>query len=219
MNEDAKLIIIATNNPGKVREFANWFKTYGVRVQSMADYENLPEIVEDGDTFAANARIKAEKIARHLQLPVLADDSGLCVDALGGAPGVYSARYAGEHGDDAANNAKLLRELAAVHASVSSGADRADASSQLLSTAHFVCALALVDPLRNIVLEVEGRCSGYILPEPRGSGGFGYDPLFYLPEFKQTMAEIPLEAKNEISHRAQALKRFASDPAFTSYFS
>lgn len=219
MNTEAKLIIIATNNPGKVREFANWFKHYGVRVQSLADFENVPEIVEDGDTFAANARIKAEKIARHLQLPVLADDSGLCVGALGGAPGVYSARYAGEHGDDAANNAKLLRELAAVQAAVPSAAGHPDASLKLLSSAHFVCALALVDPLHNIVLEVEGCCSGFIQSEPRGSGGFGYDPLFYLPEFKQTMAEIPLEVKNEISHRAQALKRFSSDPGFTSYVS
>jgi XTP/dITP diphosphohydrolase len=205
MISQGNIVIIATRNQGKVREFAGWFQDRGIEIRSLADYENLPEIVEDGDTFAANARIKAEIIAAHLQLPVLADDSGLCVDALGGAPGVYSARYAGEHASDADNNAKLLRELAAIDAAP--GAAGAEGPA-LLSAAHFVCALALVDPLRDVVLEAEGTCPGYIIAGERGTGGFGYDPLFYMPEYGRTMAELPLTLKNEISHRANALKRF-----------
>jgi len=206
MDAAQNVVIIATRNQGKVREFAQWFLDRGIDVRSLADYDEMPEIVEDGETFAANALIKAQTIADHLQLPVLADDSGLCVDALGGAPGVYSARYAGEHASDAENNAKLLRELAAIGIAAPSEAGAEEPA--LLSAAHFVCALALVDPLRGVQLEAEGTCSGYIIAAERGDGGFGYDPLFYMPEHGRTMAELPLSLKNEISHRANALKRF-----------
>ncbi|WP_405082167.1 non-canonical purine NTP pyrophosphatase [Paenibacillus chitinolyticus] len=224
------VVVIATRNKGKVREFAHYFARFGKEVRSLDDFDDMPDIVEDGATFAANARIKASAIAGRLNLPVLADDSGLCVDALGGDPGVYSARYAGEHAADAANNAKLLRELGAVSAAAGrpgaagvSAADRgparatgltdgpeaADAAApQVLSTARFVCALALVDPLRGDTLEAEGTCEGVIVAEPRGTDGFGYDPLFYLPERGVTMAELPLEEKNAISHRASALEQF-----------
>ncbi|MFF2156297.1 non-canonical purine NTP pyrophosphatase [Paenibacillus chitinolyticus] len=233
------VVVIATRNKGKVREFAHFFARFGKEMRSLDDFDDMPDIVEDGATFAANARIKASAIAGRLNLPVLADDSGLCVDALGGDPGVYSARYAGEHAADAANNAKLLRELGAVSAAAgrpgpgasgqaasagetpaaASGAARAPglpkrpeaasaAAPQVLSTARFVCALALVDPLRGDTLEAEGTCEGVIIAEPRGTDGFGYDPLFYLPERGLTMAELPLEEKNAISHRAAALRQF-----------
>ncbi|MCY9593557.1 non-canonical purine NTP pyrophosphatase [Paenibacillus chitinolyticus] len=209
------VVVIATRNKGKVREFAHYFARFGKEVRSLDDFDDMPDIVEDGATFAANARIKASAIAGRLNLPVLADDSGLCVDALGGDPGVYSARYAGEHAADAANNAKLLRELGAVSAAAArapgppDGPEAADAAApQVLSTARFVCALALVDPLRGDTLEAEGTCEGVIIAEPRGTDGFGYDPLFYLPERGLTMAELPLEEKNAISHRAAALRQF-----------
>ncbi|MFE4568621.1 non-canonical purine NTP pyrophosphatase [Paenibacillus chitinolyticus] len=233
------VVVIATRNKGKVREFAHYFASFGKEVRSLDDFDDMPDIVEDGATFAANARIKASAIAGRLNLPVLADDSGLCVDALGGDPGVYSARYAGENAADAANNAKLLRELGAVSAAAgrpgpgaagqaasageppaaASGAARAPglpdgpeaadaAAPQVLSAARFVCALALVDPLRGDTLEAEGTCEGVIIAEPRGTDGFGYDPLFYLPERGSTMAELPLEEKNAISHRAAALRQF-----------
>ncbi|MFS0839960.1 non-canonical purine NTP pyrophosphatase [Paenibacillus sp. 1P03SA] len=239
----SRVVVIATRNKGKVREFAHYFARFGKEVRSLDDFGDMPEIVEDGATFAANARIKASAIAGRLNLPVLADDSGLCVDALGGDPGVYSARYAGEHAADADNNAKLLRELGAVSAAdgrpgtgaagqaASAGhpasaaganaaadseaaraaglAEAADAAApQVLSTARFVCALALVDPLRGDTLEAEGTCEGVIIAEPRGTGGFGYDPLFYVPERGKTMAELPLEEKNAVSHRAAALRQF-----------
>ncbi|WP_372008323.1 non-canonical purine NTP pyrophosphatase [Paenibacillus chitinolyticus] len=209
------VVVIATRNKGKVREFAHYFARFGKEVRSLDDFDDMPDIIEDGATFAANARIKASAIAGRLNLPVLADDSGLCVDALGGDPGVYSARYAGEHAADAANNAKLLRELGAVSAAAArapgppDGPEAADAAApQVLSTARFVCALALVDPLRGDTLEAEGTCEGVIIAEPRGTDGFGYDPLFYLPERGLTMAELPLEEKNAISHRAAALRQF-----------
>ncbi|WP_442603421.1 non-canonical purine NTP pyrophosphatase [Paenibacillus sp. KN14-4R] len=214
--EQTRVVVIATSNKGKVKEFANWFGARGMEVRSLADYDNLPELIEDGDTFAANARIKAETIAKHLSLPVLADDSGLSVDRLGGDPGVYSARYAGEPSSDANNNAKLLHELGILGETdgfiptklPSSVSGENNNALVLLSQAHFVSALALALPEQGTTLEAEGRCSGYILSEPRGTSGFGYDPLFYLPEFDKTMAELSLDQKNKISHRAKALELF-----------
>jgi len=204
MSRPNNMIVIATRNAGKVREFAELFAPLDIKVRSLADYEDLPPIVEDGATFADNARIKAQVIARHLHVPVLADDSGLCVAALGGAPGVYSARYAGEGAADAANNAKLLRELA----QVAEAPPAAAGEPRLLSPAAFVCALALVDPVANAVIEAEASCDGFIIDEPRGAGGFGYDPLFYIPGLGRTMAELAPAEKNAISHRAKALRLF-----------
>lgn len=228
MQPPFKQIVIATRNAGKVKEFARMFADLQVEVRSLLDYEAMPDIVEDGATFADNALIKAKTIAEKLGIPVLADDSGLCVDALDGAPGVYSARYAGEHAGDAENNAKLLQELRRIGAAAevrpddlgASGASKASveateaaggvsADSKVHPSAHstgrFVCALALYDPEREETLTVEGACEGYILTAPRGENGFGYDPLFYLPEYGKTMAELALETKNELSHRARAL--------------
>lgn len=197
-----KTLVIATGNPGKVREFANWFQPLGWTVRSLADYDRLPDIVEDGETFADNAWIKASTIADVLRIPVLADDSGLCVDALDGAPGVYSARYSGENASDSANNAKLLSELNKLAAEASPG----DGHPECLSEASFVCALVLYDPATDTKHQAEGRVPGYILKQARGNRGFGYDPLFYLPEYHCSMAELSLDEKNRISHRARALQ-------------
>ncbi|MBP1995909.1 non-canonical purine NTP pyrophosphatase [Paenibacillus eucommiae] len=224
------LVVIATRNQGKVKEFTELFGANGIRVRSLDDYSELPPIVEDGATFADNARIKAKVISAYLHVPVLADDSGLCVNALGGEPGVYSARYAGEHATDEQNNEKLLRELQklpnlselAAEAETSAAlkptftsvfppapsVNGQAAAPKLLSAASFVCALALVDTACHETIETEASCNGYILDEPRGTGGFGYDPLFYVPEFGRTMAELTVEEKNRISHRAQALNQF-----------
>lgn len=199
-------IVIATGNKGKLKEFAHFFGQFGKEVRSLADYKDLPEIIEDGSTFAENARIKAELIARHLNLPTLADDSGLCVDALDGAPGVYSARFAGEHGNDEANNAKLLVELTRI---VPEDKRQPLDEASLLSPAEFVCALSYAEPSGEI-LHTEGVCKGFILSEHRGEHGFGYDPLFYLPDLGKTMAELTTLEKSRISHRAIALQQFAA---------
>jgi XTP/dITP diphosphohydrolase len=198
MKIEGNRIVVATRNAGKIKEFAHAFQRLGKEIRSMYDYGGLPEIEETGATFAENAFIKAKAVAEALQVPVLADDSGLCVDALDGAPGVYSARYSGEEATDAANNRKLIAELARAGAKPS-GPDGT------LSTARFVCALVLYDPQTGNSVQAEGAVEGRILPEPRGQGGFGYDPLFYLPDLGKTMAELSLEEKGRISHRARAL--------------
>lgn len=195
-------IVVATQNEGKVKEFRKLFQSLSIEIKSLADVENVPGIIEDGNTFAENAYTKAAIIAEHLQLPTVADDSGLCVERLDGAPGVWSARYAGEGATDELNNRKLLNELKQLP-------PNAD-DEQLLSAAQFVCALAFVDPKTGQVIHAEGQCSGMIISEPRGTNGFGYDPLFYLPQYKKTMAELSLELKNKISHRGEALKQLLS---------
>ncbi|NOU73414.1 XTP/dITP diphosphatase [Paenibacillus sp. LMG 31458] len=202
----SNFVVIATRNEGKVKEFAKLFGAKGYKVRCLTDYTDLPEIVESGTTFAENARIKAQIISAHLHVPVLADDSGLCVAALNGKPGVYSARYAGENATDADNNAKLLHELSEV-GSVEGLPDGAE-NPKLLSEASYVCALTLIDPVANEVIEAEDSCRGYIIGEERGESGFGYDPLFYIPALGRTMAELTVEEKNEISHRAKALRMF-----------
>jgi XTP/dITP diphosphohydrolase len=197
---NANILIIATRNAGKVNEFAALFKDRQLEVRSLLDYEDIPSVEEDGLTFGANALKKAKTLALILGVPVLADDSGLCVDALDGAPGVWSARYAGEHATDADNNAKLLQALGKIKA------DQVEKSPAILSKASFICALAMYNPLNDEVIQVEEACDGYIIGEARGDHGFGYDPLFYLPEFDQTFAELTIEQKNQISHRAKALR-------------
>jgi len=185
----SKTIIIATKNEGKAKEFSTIFNEFGYGVKTLLDFPNIPDIPETGATFAENAYQKAATISKKFDTIVLADDSGLEVDALEGRPGIYSARFAGEHGNDQKNNEKLLRELENV--------------PRKLRTANFHCSLVLVGPDRE-PLFVEGEVEGYILSEPRGQHGFGYDPLFYVPTYEQSMAELTHSTKNEISHRAKA---------------
>ena len=184
-------LVIATQNKGKVAEFKRLFAPHGIEVVSLLDYPELPDVEETGMTFEENARLKAETIANLLQLPVLADDSGLNVPYLNGEPGVYSARYAGEPKSDAANIQKLLTKL--------------EGASPAERQAYFVTCLVLASPNHESVV-VEGRAYGEITTEVRGEGGFGYDPVFYVENERATFAEIPAERKNQISHRANALQ-------------
>lgn len=181
-------IVLATENKGKLKELVNLFKGVFLNIISLTDLDSPPEVIEDGETFLDNALKKARIIARYSGKPALADDSGLEVEVLRGRPGVYSARYAGENATDRENISKLLDELR----------DKENRN------ALFVCLLALVTP-EGKERAVRGTCEGVILDKPRGEGGFGYDPVFYLPELNKTMAEIPPELKNRISHRAQAV--------------
>ncbi len=180
-------IVLATGNKGKIREFSGLLEGVFGRIISLNDLESPRDVLEDGETFKENALKKARAIAAYSGLPALADDSGLVVDSLGGRPGVYSARYAGEGATDRDNIAKLLTELSGIEG----------------RKARFVCVLALASP-DGEEITAEGTCEGVILTEPRGEGGFGYDPVFYLPELGKTMAELPPEKKNTLSHRARA---------------
>ncbi|WP_364143357.1 RdgB/HAM1 family non-canonical purine NTP pyrophosphatase [Paenibacillus sp. LPE1-1-1.1] len=203
-----EIIVVATKNAGKVKEFAHALQKLGKETASLLDYPQIPNIVEDGETFAANARIKAKTTGDALGVPVLADDSGLRVAALGGEPGVYSARYAGEDATDEANNAKLIRELKRMHENQKlEELGRLTDGSLLLSKAQFVCALALYDPATGLFVEAEGSVDGVITENPHGTGGFGYDPLFWLPSLNRGMAELTKEEKQQISHRGEALRK------------
>ena len=181
-------LIIASNNAHKLTEIKAILGDEFEEILSLREAGIEHETIEDGATFAANAEKKAREIAALSGCCALADDSGLCVDALDGAPGIYSARFAGVHGNDAANRKKLLCELEGV-------TDRA---------AHFTCALALVYP-DGAIVRAEGFVFGEIAHAEAGTYGFGYDPLFYLPRFGCTMAQLPPEEKNAISHRSNAL--------------
>jgi XTP/dITP diphosphohydrolase len=187
-------ILLATNNKGKVKELAELLKDEPVQILSLADKPEIKDIEENGKTFAENALVKARTACKLAKMITLADDSGLEVDALDGAPGVYSARYAGEPKNDQRNNEKLLADLQNI------------AEPEPHRTARFRCCLAIVTPEGEEAL-TEGTVEGKILFEPRGSGGFGYDPLFYLPAYGKTMAELEIEEKNKISHRAQAFRK------------
>ena len=182
-------LIIASNNAHKLEEIKAILGDTFDEILSLREAGIEHETIEDGETFAANAEKKAREIMLLSGCCALADDSGLCVDALGGAPGIYSARYAGEHGNDAANRQKLLREL----------------KGEENRAAHFTCAMALVRPNGSEVT-AEGYVYGQIAYEEAGQFGFGYDSLFYLPEYSLTMAQLPPEVKNEISHRHNALQ-------------
>lgn len=189
---EEKTIVIATRNPGKAKEFAALFAKEGYQTKTLLDYPNLPDVEETGTTFEENARLKAETIAQILQQPVLADDSGLVVDALNGMPGIFSARFAGERKSDAANNAKLLHELTNV--------------PDEKRTAHFHCTLVFAAPQKESLV-VEADWDGRIGRIPQGDNGFGYDPLFIVPEYRKTSAELTSEEKNQISHRGMAVKK------------
>jgi len=188
------IIVLATNNPNKVKEFQELMKDSPIQVKCLKDYGPLPEAVEDGETFDDNAYKKSFHYARVLGVPCLADDSGLVVDALDGAPGVYSARYAGADATDQANCDKLLEELK----------DKDNRS------AYFQCVLSLATP-GGPALTWEGRCDGEITTERRGESGFGYDPVFFYPEFGKTFAEVSMDKKSEVSHRGRAMAEFASE--------
>lgn len=184
-------LVIATKNPGKAREFKEMLAPAGIEVKTLADFAPF-EIVEDGTSFEENATIKAQTTSAHLHLPVLADDSGLMVDALDGEPGVRSARYAGDH-DDAANNAKLLAKLAGV--------------PDQQRTAHFHTTIVGIKP-DGSKLVAHGQVHGHILHELTGTHGFGYDPLFFVDELQTSMGNLTDTQKNQISHRGRALREF-----------
>lgn len=203
-----EIFVVATKNAGKVKEFAHALQKLGKETASLLDYPQIPDIVEDGETFAANARIKAKTTGDALGVPVLADDSGLRVAALGGEPGVYSARYAGEGATDEDNNAKLIRELKRMRENQElEELGRLTDGSLQLSKAQFVCALALYDPATGLFVEAEGTVDGVITEIPHGTGGFGYDPLFWVPGLNRGMAELTKEEKQQISHRGEALRK------------
>ncbi|MFJ7727139.1 XTP/dITP diphosphatase [Neobacillus sp. NPDC097160] len=187
-----KEVIIATKNPGKAREFEHIFASRGIEVRTLLDFPEIPEVEETGMTFEENAILKAEAVSRALNKMVIGDDSGLMVDALEGRPGIYSARYAGEPKNDQNNTDKVLSELQGV--------------PEGERTARFYCALAVAVPGQE-TRTVSGACEGRILEEHRGTNGFGYDPVFYVPEKGVAMAELNADEKNSISHRANALKK------------
>jgi len=201
----SQTIVIATKNKGKVNEFAQALEHLQIEVKSLLDYPSIGDIIEDGDSFEANAKIKAKQAAEILGVPVLADDSGLSVNALNGEPGIYSARYAGEGASDEQNNEKLIANLQKLNMSLPeySFPDGAKA----LSHAKFHCALALYFPEQDNFIIAHGEVKGVITDKPHGYGGFGYDPHFWLPQLNCTMAELTKAQKNEISHRAAALKQ------------
>ena len=184
-------IVVATGNRGKLKELNTLLDPLGVEVRSMADYPDLPEVIEDGETFAENAIKKARAVSAATGEIALADDSGLEVDFLEGAPGVHSARFAGEEKNDRANNEKLLRLLEGVPA------DRRGARFKC------VVALSLSD---GQIFTAEGSCEGVIGTAPRGEEGFGYDPLFIVPDLGKTFAELDMDTKNSISHRGKAFR-------------
>jgi XTP/dITP diphosphohydrolase len=185
-------LIIGTTNVAKGRELRELLGPYGFAVQTLEELSEAIDVVEDGETFAANARKKASEQARHLKAWVLADDSGIEVDALGGRPGVYSARYAGESATDAQNNARLLEELGDLPLEK--------------RTARYVCHVAVADPQGEIRAESSDVCKGRIVFKPAGTNGFGYDPLFEVVEYHQTFGELGPRVKAAISHRARALR-------------
>jgi len=198
-----KRVVVATSNPGKLRDFAGAAATHGVAIEPLRQFAALPAVVEDGTTFEANARKKAEHYSKYAEGElVLADDSGLEVDALGGAPGVRSARYAADeqgasehspNAEDAANNARLLRELHDV--------------PDDFRTARFVCVIAAARNGHTLGI-FHGQAEGRILHAPRGRNGFGYDPLFYFPEIGKTFAELNADEKSKYSHRGAAFRAF-----------
>ncbi|TAL36812.1 MAG: XTP/dITP diphosphatase [Spirochaetes bacterium] len=185
-------LVIATKNKGKIAEILERLRDLPVEILSLANFDTMPEVVEDGRSFAENAEKKAKAVCAYTGLPSLADDSGLVVDALGGEPGVYSARYGGPGASDTDNCILVLERMAGV--------------PEAKRTAHFECDLALALP-DGRVYHARGACDGVITAGPRGEGGFGYDPIFLVPELGRTMAEIPLAVKNTLSHRSRAIQK------------
>ena len=183
--------VLATHNPGKLKEMGAILARFGVEVVSPKDLGLTVDVEETGTTFAENAMLKAKAICAAAQLPAIADDSGLCVDALNGGPGVYSARYGGEGLDDRGRYLLLLNNM----------------RGQTTRAAHFACAIACAFP-NGDTLTAEGRCDGTIAFAPMGEGGFGYDPVFFVPEKAKTFGQLTAEEKSAISHRGRALESF-----------
>lgn len=188
------ILVLATRNQGKTDEIRARLKDFPVEIRNLNDFGPIPPIVEDGDTFDENAYKKASESARYLGLPALADDSGLVVEALNGAPGVHSARYAGEDATDRQRYRKLLQEL----------------GESENRSAKFVCVLSLAVPTGQ-ALTYEASCEGIIAREPAGTGGFGYDPVFFYPPLNKTFAQLSRHEKNSISHRGKALQEFCEE--------
>ena len=189
-----KELVIATRNMGKLEEFKVLMKDLPVEIKCLEDFGEIEEPAETGRTFAANARLKAVYYAKKTGIPCIADDSGLEVQALDGAPGVRSARYAGEKSTDQENNEKLLHVM----------------KFQVKRTCRFRCALAVALPNGKVLHEVDGVCEGMLLHAPLGDGGFGYDPLFWSTELHKGMAEATIQEKNKISHRGKAIRKLVA---------
>lgn len=189
-----QIIVLASTNKGKTREIRELLKGHPIDIKNLNDFGPIPEVIEDGKTFDDNAYKKASFTARILGYPAMADDSGLCVDALDGAPGVYSARYAGENASDADNVKKMLDEL----------------KDKKNRNAAFKCVISIAVPT-GAALTYEGECYGIITEKPAGSNGFGYDPLFFFPELNKTFAQLSSGEKGRVSHRGKALRQVADE--------
>jgi len=185
-------LVVATKNKKKLGEIGDILKGQGLKITSLADYQKVPRIIENGKTFKENAVKKAVRIACFTRKLALGEDSGICVDALGGRPGVYSSRFSGRNKSDIQNNLKLLKSL--------------EGLPLKKRKAYYACAVALADN-NGLVAVVEGRCSGVIGFAPKGNSGFGYDPLFIIPKYKKTFAQLGLRVKHKMSHRYHALKK------------
>jgi XTP/dITP diphosphohydrolase len=191
---DLMTLVIATTNPGKTDEIRDMLEGFPVNIKNLADFGPIPAVEEDGETFDDNAYKKASFVSRVLGLPALADDSGLCVDALDGRPGVFSARYAGENATDEQRYTKLLDEM----------------KDKTNRKAAFECVISIAVP-PGPALTYEARCEGLIAEAPAGNGGFGYDPVFYYPPLKKTFAELSREEKSRVSHRGKALQELKAE--------
>jgi XTP/dITP diphosphohydrolase len=189
-----QILVLASTNKGKTREIQDLLKDFPLDIKNLTDFGPIPPVIEDGLTFDDNAYKKASFTARILGYPAMADDSGLCVEALGGAPGVHSARYAGENATDADNVARLLKDL----------------ENHENRRAAFECVISIAVPA-GAALTYEGRCEGIITRKPAGENGFGYDPLFFFPGFNKTFAQLTMEQKAQVSHRGIALKQVADE--------
>jgi XTP/dITP diphosphohydrolase len=187
-------IVLATRNKGKTREITALLKDFPVEIKNLDDFGPIPEVIEDGKTFDDNAYKKASFTSRILGYPAMADDSGLCVEALGGAPGIFSARYAGENATDQDNVKKVLEDL----------------KGQKNRNASFKCVISIAVPT-GAALTYEGECKGIIIDEPAGANGFGYDPVFFYPELNKTFAQLTIDQKAGVSHRGQALREIADE--------
>jgi len=188
------VLVLATRNKGKKREFELLFKGLSVEIKGVSEFQKIPEFEEEGSTFEEIAINKAKFVSKALDLPAIADDSGLTVEALNGAPGIFSARYAGKSATNGQNNRKLLEKM----------------EGKENRNAIFVCSIAISKPTGQVLIYT-GRCSGIILHVPAGTNGFGYDPFFYYSPLGKTFAQLSVEEKSRVSHRGQAMRKVKND--------